>query len=379
MRRPVDVARLLVEIVAAVFVAEVAVMFVLPAVAPDLSGTYEALVDAGLLSALAGPVILWRTWAAMKRADRAIALEPSGAPWRTSATTVLVLVTGLLATGAAVIDTTQQVRREARARFEQLSERIVRETERRVHLVRYGLAGMRGLFAVNDTIGRGEFEAYVASRDLPREFPGTTGLGFVEHLNRTDLEAFVSAEWANGAPDFVVRSLGEVASRPQPAPDLYVIRYCFPKEQNRDVWGLDLGSERQRRDAAERALATGGPAITGKIAMRADGRRHPDLLYLLPVYRKGQSPTTPQEREAALVGLVCAPLILDEALAGIVDASPRQIDFEIFDGVATSKQTQLYDYDKHLDHVGGEINPRNYAGRMFEKSTIVDIGGIPGR
>ncbi|XOV77262.1 MAG: CHASE domain-containing protein [Phycisphaerales bacterium] len=34
--------------------------------------------------------------------------------------------------------------------------------------------------------------------------------------------------------------------------DLFVIRYCFPRERNANAWGLDVGSERERRLAAER-------------------------------------------------------------------------------------------------------------------------------
>jgi len=41
------------------------------------------------------------------------------------------------------------------------------------------------------------------------------------------------------------------------ASDLYIYKHTFPLEPNRASWGFDAGSEPVRREAIERAIATG--------------------------------------------------------------------------------------------------------------------------
>ena len=86
---------------------------------------------------------------------------------------------------------------------------------------------------------RAEFRAYVASRDLAREFPGALGFGFIQRVPRAALDAFIAAERADGAPDFAVRTSGD-------APDLYVVKFCEPEEANHESVGYDAGSEPER-------------------------------------------------------------------------------------------------------------------------------------
>ena len=52
---------------------------------------------------------------------------------------------------------------------------------------------------------RQEFEAYVNSRDLPGEFPGTRGFGLVERVQQENLASYLETVRADGAPDFALR------------------------------------------------------------------------------------------------------------------------------------------------------------------------------
>ena len=88
--------------------------------------------------------------------------------------------------------------------------------------------------------------------------------------------------------------------------------------------------------AIERAATSGQPTITGKIALVQDGKKQAGFLYLVPVYKTGSHPTTPEERLAALDVLVYAPIILEEAVEGVAAMTMGDIDFEIFDGEVVS-------------------------------------------
>lgn len=356
-------------------------MLVLPIFFPNVDGALEALFDATLLSILAGPVILWRVRSAVRRHQIDVDCEVSASPGKTIGATVTVLALGLTFSVLAVLGANRGVRLEARAHFEQLAERIVSEVQSRANRIVYGLKGARGVYAASQSVERAEFENYVASRDLSAEFPGAIGMGFIERVMREDVDAFLAAERADGAPDFQIKNMSEFAADSlasageASSPDLFVIKHIFPLEPNRAAWGLDIGSESVRREAAERAVRTGEPTISGRISLVQDARKRTGFLYFVPVYRNGVRTTTPEERENALVGLLYAPMILEEALTGLFESARGEIDFEIFDRLQVTGDARLFDCDGHLGRGQARVSTELQARRILSQSIEINVGG----
>jgi len=237
----------------------------------------------------------------------------------------LVLLGGLLLTLGAWDWLRRGEQQDLQYRFDRLAERIEAELQRRLGMPIYGMHGARGLYAASTEVNRDEFRAYVDSRQLTQEFPGTRGFGFIERVMRADVERFTARMRAEAGSDFELQTRGEAA-------DLYVIKYIEPLAQNRAAWGYDIGSEPVRREAAERAVRSGLTALSGPIALRQDARQSPGFLLLAPVYRRGADPRTPEQRERALVGLVYAPLVASEVLGGVADVAEGMLDLQLFVG-----------------------------------------------
>ncbi len=255
---------------------------------------------------------------------------------------------------------------EAELRFERLAERLVTEVERRLNLPVYGMKGARGVYAATEVVTRAEFAAYVASRDLPREFPGVQGFGFVQRVPREDLDSFIAATRADGAPDFEVRSKGE-------AEDLYVIKYIYPVRQNLAARGYDIGSESIRRAAIQRAIQSGRPTLSGRVTLVQDDTHRAGFLYLLPIFRPGASLDTEEDRLGALVGLIYAPIIIDEIFDGLLASVEGLIDLEVFDGAERHPDALTLDPESRgagtQKNAGGEA-----AGRRFQVVRAISIG-----
>jgi len=296
------------------------------------------------------------------------ALETSGrgrGPWLATSVTLLL---GLALTALGVASARKYYEAEARHRFESLAERLSSEVERSANIVVYGLKGARGVYAASKSVERDEFRAYVASRDLPREFPGTLGMGFIQRVPRADLAVFIAAERADNAPDFTVHTNGD-------APDLYVIKFIEPLATNRPAWGYDVGSEAVRRAAVEQAVRTGEPTLTSRLALVQDEQKRVGFHFLVPVYRNGTNPQTPAERIAALVGLVYAPVVLEEVFAHIMNHVDGQIDVEVYDGTELSAANLLLDADLELVAPANPAAPAEFGGRMFHEVRQIAIGG----
>ena len=295
--------------------------------------------------------------------------------YRTSASfvryaAVAIVMSGLLLTGYVVHRTNGASMLEARQRFERLSTRVVDEIGRRANLPVYGLKGARGVYAASKSVERDEFRAYVDSRDLPREFPGVLGFGFIEHVQGLSVDAFVERERADHAPTFAVHAFPGAMSL---ADDLYVIKSIFPIAGNESAWGLDIGSEPIRRSAANRAVASGLPTITERITLVQKSDTASGFLYMVPVYNNGSKPTTPTERMAALTGILFAPMTMDNVVNGVAGIADEMVAFQVFDGVDLDADKLLYDGEHDFTQASNHGEPKRRAS--FTSIAQLEVGG----
>jgi PAS domain S-box-containing protein len=240
---------------------------------------------------------------------------------------------------------------QATVRFQHSADRVVEEVGLRFHRPIYGLNAIRGLYAVNQRVHRGEFATYVLSHD-PREFPGLRGFGFIQRVIRRDLDTFVAAERGDGAPQFAIRKLDDTNFD-----DLFVVKYIEPISNNGGVPGLDVGSELRRRQTMELAIDAGQPTITGAVRLKDGERGYQGMLLYVPIFSSGAGTSTVAERRASLVGLAYAPIIVSELLGGIRDVVAGGVRFELFD-VPGSNPTDALIYDSAGFPAGapGDVN-----------------------
>lgn len=282
-----------------------------------------------------------------------------------TAVVIGVLFIGFFVTANLVVDAQGTIREANQARFSYFTDLVVEDIERSINRVVFGLRGLRGLYMASNQVTRDEFAAMAQSHDLSEEFPGAIGLGLIDHVKREDLDEFIQEVRSDNAANFDVLTQGDAA-------DLYVIKFIFPVSRNQNAWGYDVGSEATRRAAAEKAVVTGEPTITGRVELLQDEDEKIGFLYLLPFYETRETPGTKQERIEKLQGLLYAPIILDEALAGIDNRTQGNIEVVI------------YDIEDNIDGVKLYGNPtieevdREQAGRgvraFAQKKTIIAGG-----
>ena len=279
-----------------------------------------------------------------------------------------MLATGLALTTTWLYSLRQSSEAEDGLRFAQQVERLQADIATRFSLPHYGMAGLRASMAANGgALGRDAFRSYVEARNLESEFPGVRGFAFVERIPRTAVPALEAAERSGGFGAFAVRSTGS-------APDLYVVRYVEPLSHNLAALGFDLGSERLRREAIERAVDSGQPVLTAPITLVQDRLRSPGFLHLMPIYRHGTDPVTVEQRRSALLGLVFTPVVVAELMAGAAAHQNGTLDFRLLADSGTAGPVVIFDSQRALSHTAGEPPGRNYTDRHFVTSRRVSVG-----
>jgi len=199
-------------------------------------------------------------------------------------------------------------------RLSAISDEVAALVSQRFGLYEYGLRGARGavVAAGGPAVTRDVFAAYMATRDMAREFPGARGFGFIRRVPRDEEDHFIAMARAEGPTSFSIRELAPGEG------ERFVIQYIYPLDQNQGATGLDVATERNRREAAMTAAREGRSQITAPITLvQADAQPRRGFLVYLPVYRVGASLQTPDAREAANFGWAYAPLLIDDVLAGL--------------------------------------------------------------
>ncbi|MFI5355730.1 MAG: CHASE domain-containing protein [Opitutales bacterium] len=285
--------------------------------------------------------------------------------------TALTLLGGLTLTGLGAHQAWLHYQTNDRFQFERRTEHLISDLQRRVNQPVYGLKSIRGLFAADESVSRRQFRDFIEARNLATEFPGIMGLCFVERVPRADLPRFVAQERADGAPEFTVKTRGD-------SPDLYLVKFAEPANPNRAALGFDLYSEPVRQAAVDRAVHTGEPTLSGRVALAYDKQKRPGFIFLLPIYRNSSNPVTPAEREAALVGLAEAPMVLDDVFAHLTAETDEMLDLEVYEGANPFPPGLLVDTDPRAA-VGTMIENGEYTfgGRRFHQVVHLVVGGRP--
>ncbi|CDS53875.1 hypothetical protein [Polaromonas sp. CG9_12] len=280
--------------------------------------------------------------------------------------TALVLVVGLGATAAALRWQQQDFQARARNRFEQQVERIETDVKHHLNLPFTGLKGAAGVYAASVSVERAEFRAFVESSNVGIEYPGIRGFGFIEWVKSGAVNAFVQAQRRDDSPGFTVKNRGT-------ASDLYIIKFLEPAAPNQAALGLNLADDPVRMQAIERAITTGEATLSGRIQLVQDDRQRPAVAFLLPIYRQGLQPATVEQRQAQLLGILVAPVVVEEIMAQVTARTSGQTRLAVYDSLTDSGATP----DKLLFELGGIPGLAHDARPMFETSRVVLVGGRP--
>jgi PAS domain S-box-containing protein len=217
-----------------------------------------------------------------------------------------------------------QFQKRRAGRFGEHIEKVEQAIRERMDSYKYVLKGAAGLYAASHSVERREWAAYVRSLSIGERYRAIHVLGFIANVPRAELPSFVSSNRLDEAPDFAIHPVEESAS-------YYIVKYAEPEESNAALLGFNVATESAFQEAAEEAWASGDAVLTHKVSLQQTNPR-PILALLLPVFKGGHVPGTPEERRTELEGWVYAAFFVDEMMDRLLDRANADVDFEIFEG-----------------------------------------------
>ena len=279
-----------------------------------------------------------------------------------------VFVVGCVVSLAFWYVVNRQVKAGEYLRFERLVDQVRTTIQSRLHRYHQVSTALSGLFAARVPVDRTVWTQYAASLDL-QDYPGAIGFEFVRYVPRGELETFLARTRREGAPDFEVRTEGDQK-------ELFVVEYVEPLGPNAGAVGLDLHTDRVKRDAAMTSVARGVPTLSKRVRLVQDAESVAACLLLQPVFRPGMPVQTSVQRWKALEGWVCIPIRVRELLDGLVDSAGGQVDFEVFEGDAAQRANLLYDADNHLlASTNAIVELSEFKDRLYHRQISLDATG----
>ncbi|MGV3657066.1 MAG: CHASE domain-containing protein, partial [Chitinophagaceae bacterium] len=223
-------------------------------------------------------------------------------------------------------------------RFDYAVSNIQSAIETRMSAYEQVLRNGVGYLNAADSVTRRKWNSYVKTLQLQKYYPGIQGLGFTVRLFGNDLQSFTQKIRAEGYPHFKVWPEEERT-------EYHSIVFLEPfTGRNLRAFGYDMYTEEKRRKAMQRAMETGEPSLSEMVILVQETGRDVQkgcLLYL-PVYFRGKSLSTVEERKAALKGFVYSPFRINDLMTGILGSVAPEIEFEIYDGKSTDTANLFY-------------------------------------
>lgn len=213
--------------------------------------------------------------------------------------------------------------RQANEAFQRDTQKIARDTQMRLQTYFDMLLSIKGVFAVHENVTRVEFSRYVRELDLKRRYPGFQAIQFVRRVRSDQMDAYT----AHIRADDSLQSGGYPDYKVHPAsvrPEHFIIEYNEPMKGNENAFGLDLAALPPHYKALQLGTATGRIVATERITLVQDASGQPGFVARSPIYRRGASLLTVNERDAALVGFVAIVFRVNDLMSETIDSPMLQ-------------------------------------------------------
>ncbi len=252
---------------------------------------------------------------------------PSGIRWVALAIMVSGLVTSALV--ARVIRSNEL--RLVELEFHQRGSERAQAIEREFKIIVEHIESIAAVYATYGGVDRGQFSSLATS--MLDEHPTIQALGINLVVTAEGRAAHELAMHDAGHSGYTITErdpYGELVPATSRASHV-VVTFIEPLTGNEEALGYDIGSEPVRREALERAITTGAPAMTGRIRLVQEHGEQYGALICVPLF-VGSMPHDIGRRRDALRGFAVGVVRYGDAVEQAVkDFLPAGIDLIVED------------------------------------------------
>src|ERR1700719_3066422 len=195
------------------------------------------------------------------------------------------------------------------------------------------LVALRALFeSSRDEVSRRQFEIF--AEWILRDQTAIQSVSWIPRVSHAERAARERAAIDDGMPDYHIKAVGlgpDGSLAPSPERDEYFpIFYSTEKPKTSPVFGIDLGSERMRRETLQRAARNNQPATFADFRIHTGSGDRFGFIVVLPMYRQGLPSDTEERRKRNLIGFVQGAFQTSVMIETILAAAPKPVGIDVF-------------------------------------------------
>ncbi|NRH20838.1 EAL domain-containing protein [Candidatus Gracilibacteria bacterium] len=201
------------------------------------------------------------------------------------------------------------------------------------------LLGTRGLFDSSNSITRDEYNSYISSLNLKKNFPEIQGISVSFSLTEANISQHIEAVQKEGFFDY---GMGINFGHSEYAPVTYIEPFSG---NNLNVFGFDNFSDATRKSIMKFSQENDEPAISDPVCLvqEKDGVIHSSFLMFHSLYGKKVPHTTSDDRKNNILGWSAVAFRFSDLIYQISPNGFKDIDLRIYDGTEEDAKKLLFD------------------------------------
>ena len=224
------------------------------------------------------------------------------------------------------------------------------------------LESVNALLSTSNDVTREEFQFFLSQLHASHYYPEIQAIGFAKVVHNQEKNSHNKYIKKTTQPPYKTIPNGE---REVYVPILYIEPYTHidtPKS------GFDLFSDSHQRSTLENARDTGLPNLSEKTNLIQESNKQIESVSILyyPVYLKGKTHETLEERRNNIFGYTFLILHLNHQNLDIFDINDSSINYQIFDGQSTNPEALIYDNNSK------QPSPQK-INSLFQSSQVLSV------
>lgn len=276
-----------------------------------------------------------------------------------------VLIIGWSMTAILVIIFVSQKKHSQDLEFNNRASDFVHQISFKMNTYINSLDAGKAFLKSSNEVDFSEWKSFVDNQAIVTKYPEIMGIGIVWPVERKNLNSFVTKTAKQSLYPFEIKTT-QTSNQETIKDDLFVITMIEPWEINQKALGLDLGSEPNRRKAAESSRDLGTAQMTDPIQLVQDQTRSSGFLIFVPFYKTSHVPETIEERRQNFWGWIYAPFTWKKFFAPYLDNELRDFNFSLITANSNDSKKSLA-----ITVFSKDDNERNRTSLSFSKKISI--------
>lgn len=190
------------------------------------------------------------------------------------------------------------------------------------------LYGVHGLYDSSKDVTREEFQSYVKSLKLPKNYPEIPGISVSKYVPGKKIQSHISELKEEGFPQYGTKI---VPWKSEYAPVIYIEPFEW---KNINAFGFDNFSDETRKALLRESQEGFQPMLSEPIYLKQDNGKSTNMWFLLtyPLYGKLYTHETYQDRQKNIYWWGSLVFRLDDLINNVTQKHLSQLSVRIYDG-----------------------------------------------